>query len=523
VQYNLTALLQHRIQSLMPWMLLLCVISCPAGATPQDYNPGYDLAVKHYLSLYSSVLHERRSIEIVVPPDYKKDSPAGYDVIYVLDGIRAYHFVAYDYLRGEGFLPSNTIMVGLLGIRDANTRRRDFTPTGTPPDAGGAKSFLQFLKSELIPHIDKVYHTSSARSTLVGGSLGGLFVMYAFLNEPSLCKAYIALDPSLWWDNGYLNTLAGERVSNLKDLHRVLWIDGREGQAYREMGVAQMEATLQAKAPTDLTWKCVAYPNETHLTTWIKGFWDGLKFCYGGYYRHGIGFKPADGIVLKDRPFKLWCYQLLASSYIRYTLDGATPTPASPNLSAENTFRFEQDTRLTIKSFSPREEYNVVASGNFKVGAALPAIAKPEGIQPGGLRYAYYEGAWDRLPDFSKLKQDRSGLAGRDFGLSQFPRRKTFACLLQGYLEIRKPGYYIFELGDEGGSRVYLGDLRLIGDHYDGAGGSTFMAPLEQGFYPFRVEYFHRKGGQDLAPVYIKPEAQEDFPIPLELLYSRKG
>jgi len=282
-----------------------------------------------------------------------------------------------------------------------------------------------------------------------------------------------------------------------------------------------MESTLQAKAPADLTWKCVAYPDETHLTTWIKGFWDGVKFSCGGYYAHGIGFKPQDGIVLKDKPFTLWCYQLLASDYIRYTTDGTEPTPASPNISSENTFSFPRDTKLTIKSFSPHGEYNTIASGSFKVGVVLPAIAKPADVQPGGLRYAYYEGEWNRLPDFSRLKPNRSGLAGQDFDLSQFSRQKTFACLMQGYLEIRKEGYYIIELGDEGGSRVYLGDRKLIGDHYDAAGGSTYIVPLEKGFYPFRVEYFHRKNGRDLAPVYMRPEGQEEFPIPLELLYSR--
>jgi len=47
------------------------------------------------------------------------------------------------------------------------------------------------------------------------------------------------------------------------------------------------------------------------------------------------------------------------------------------------------------------------------------------------------------------------------------------------------------------------------------------MVPLRKGFYPFRVEYMHRKGGSDLVPLYLKPEGQEDFPIPPEMEYSR--
>src|SRR5579871_2218703 len=217
MQLNPIALIDHRIPVLLTWMLLV-LLSRPTRAMPQDYNPGYTLAAKQDVSLYSSVLNEKRSVEIIVPPGYTKGSPAGYDVIYVLDGIRAYHFVAYDYLKGEGFIPENTILVGLLGIKDTNTRYRDFTPTRTSSGSGGADKFLLFLKTELVPYINKAYHTGSERSTLVGGSMGGLFVIYALLNEPSLFKAFIALDPSLWWDNGYLNTLAAGKIGDLKGL-----------------------------------------------------------------------------------------------------------------------------------------------------------------------------------------------------------------------------------------------------------------------------------------------------------------
>jgi hypothetical protein len=273
-------------------------------------------------------------------------------------------------------------------------------------------------------------------------------------------------------------------------------------------------------APADLVWNCAVYPNETHLTTWFKGFWDGVKFSYGGYYERGIGFKPMGGIVLKDKPFPLWCYQHSASSYIHYSTNNLPPTEAAPRLSEENTFAFRDDTTLAIKSFPAREEHALAASAEFKVGQALPPVELPSAIKSGGLRFAYYEGDWETLPDCAAMKPIRSGVAGRDFDLGSFPGETTFACVLDGYLEIRRDGYYIFELGDEGGSRVYVGNLRVIGDHYDSAGGSTYMVPLKKGYYPFRVEYFHKRGGRPLAPVYIRPEASDEFPIPLDQLYS---
>ena len=119
----------------------------PALAFSQEYNPGYELGEKIYVPVRSSVLNEDRTAEVILPREFKTDSDDRYDAIYILDGIRAYHYVAYDYLRGEGFIPKRTILVGLLGLKDRPTRYRDFTPTRSSPDSGGADRYLQFLSS----------------------------------------------------------------------------------------------------------------------------------------------------------------------------------------------------------------------------------------------------------------------------------------------------------------------------------------------------------------------------------------
>ncbi len=271
----------------------------------QEYNPGYALGEKTYVPLRSSVLNEDRTAEVILPPEFGADSDDEYDAIYILDGIRAYHYATYDYLRGEGFIPKRTILVGLLGLKDTPTRFRDFTPTKTSMDSGGADRYLQFLKEEMLPLINKKFRTASERSALVGGSMGGLFVVHALLNQPTLFKSYVALDPSLWWDGGVVNAEVQRKIGTLKGLNRLLWVNGREGEGMREMRIDRLDAILRARAPSGFAWACHPYANETHLTTWIKGFWDGIKYCYGGYYPNGIGFKPMNGIVLKDTPFRV--------------------------------------------------------------------------------------------------------------------------------------------------------------------------------------------------------------------------
>jgi predicted alpha/beta superfamily hydrolase len=495
-------------------LLSIALFSSIAAARAEDSPIQQD-------SLYSHLLNEKRALQVILPKGYKPGSPNKYNVLYVLDGetITPYAARTYSLLQGEEFLPE-LIIVGIPNM-NLGFRERDFTPTHVSGLSGGANKFLAFLKSELIPYIEKTYPAKADGNTLYGGSLAGLFVLYSFVTEPSLFKSYVAVDPSLWWDHGHVNTLYADRLANLKGLQNSLWIAGREGYPYQFMGTAAIDAILRTKAPAELTWMCVPYSNETHFSLLYKGLWDGLKFSYGGYYgKRGIELKPMNGIVLKDKPFDLWCYNLLADRYIRYSTDSTEPASTAASISFENKLSFNSTTTFTAKSFAVRDEYDKITKGTFEIGDVLPAVPRPEGAKAGGLHYFYYEGNWSNLPDFKSLTPTRSGLAGNDFDLASFSRGADFSLVLDGYIEIKEGGYYIFELGGDGGSKVYLGTTLLIGNHYQEAYGETFMVPLKMGFYPFRVEYMHRKGGSDLVPVYLKPEGKEDFPIPQEMEYS---
>jgi predicted alpha/beta superfamily hydrolase len=67
-----------------------------------------------------------------------------------------------------------------------NYRQRDYTPSKTRiPHTGGGKTFLDFIKKELIPYINLEYRTTEDR-TIVGHSLGGSLGFYSLLTNPSL-------------------------------------------------------------------------------------------------------------------------------------------------------------------------------------------------------------------------------------------------------------------------------------------------------------------------------------------------
>jgi len=477
-------------------------------------------------SLYSAALQEERYIDILLPKEFDPAKPDNYEVLYCLEGISDFVKTEYNYLSGEGFIPQ-LILVGVLNTENKgmSNRDRDLTPTHTDGETGGADKYLAYLKDELLPYMQKHYPVKSSGRSLYGGSLSGLMAVYAFLKEPTLFTSYIAVDPSLWWDNFWPVQYAAKRFAGFGTLHNTLWLAGREGSAFAYMGVEKMDSLLSRHTPAGLVWRRRLYDNETHYSTQFKGLWDGLKFSYGGFYAskggystsRGIAIKPSSGLVVKDKPVPLICYNLADSPYIRYSVDGSEPTATSPSLAGEQTrISISKAGWVRFRSFGVRDEYTRTDSAYFEVGEVIKPVSKPAGVQPGGLSYSLYEGSWDSLPDRSHLTATRKGRAGFDF--SAFPST-GYLVAFEGYIYIDKPGYYVFENGGKQ-FRATIGGRRVLGDHI-GPGGETYMVPLAKGFYPLQVEYLRTANGQNPEPLYIKPEDINDYPVPAGNLYSQ--
>jgi hypothetical protein len=415
-------------------------------------------------------------------------------------------------------------MPPIMMVAVFNTNRdRDMSPTHVAqmPASGGADKFLAFLKNELVPYINKSY-PANGNNMLYGHSFGGLFSVYAFLTEPQLFNAYLAADPSLWWDSNYIGKLAGEKLNASSQSGKWLFISGRDADGLKQMGITDMDALLKSKAPKDLNWKIAGYADEHHGSLRLKSVYDGLKFFYDGYAKQSVVFHPMNGIVLKDKPYKIYYFGPSQTSQVYYTTDGSEPVSSSRKMELENSLM--NDAKVSAKALDRTDRFNKATVGEFKIGKALPASAKPKDAKAGGFHYSYYEGEWDTLPDFGKLKPVQSGIADKDFDLSKLPRLTNYGCLLEGYIEIQKDGYYIFVLDSDDGSRLSLGDNLLIS--YDGLHGGgnpkTYMVPLEKGFYPIRLEFFQKGGGALLNLTYVVPgeEKPSPIPVPFELQYS---
>jgi len=473
-------------------------------------------------SIYSKELGEMRTLKIKIPENFKPGSADKFEVIYITDGEWSMEMFSniYKFTMNEKYIPQ-VILVAIPNtyIAGRNMRDRDFLPVQIKDNqlAGGADKFIAFLKNELIPYIDKKYPTNGSNS-LYGHSYGGLFSMYVLLSHPEIFNTYYSLDPSFWWNNNYLCNLAAEKFDKTPELDKTLWIGGIV-ETFKNMGIDVMDSVLKAKAPNKLYWKFDAYPNESHGSMRLKGIYDGLKFNYDGFSVSSISFHPMAGILLKDKPTKIF----LNGKYpnVRYTTDGSEPNVNSEQ--AAQLFEIKGPAKFVIKSFGGNERYGSISKGNFELGEVLPAIQKIKNAKSGGFKYSYYEGKWDSLPDFSKLKPIKTGITDSTFSVGKIKSQTNFACLIEGYLKVETEGYYSFGLDSDDGSKFYLnGKLLISNDGLHPTGNfKSYVVPLQKGFYPVRIEFFQGEGGLDLQLVYLLPETQRPIGIPNNLQYYR--
>ncbi|PKH66278.1 hypothetical protein CXF59_09900 [Flavobacterium sp. ALD4] len=166
-------------------------------------------------TITSDIMGKEYQLYISFPKNYSTKDSISYPVLYVLDG----EFF-YPIIRGTRALldvEKETIGVIIVGISASNFyigRHYDYTtsfdiaenekmekeygePKGTYK-SGGADKFLECLKTEIIPFVDKNYKTNSDRG-IAGSSLGGLFTAYCLVNSDGYFTRFGLGSPSLIW------------------------------------------------------------------------------------------------------------------------------------------------------------------------------------------------------------------------------------------------------------------------------------------------------------------------------------
>jgi predicted alpha/beta superfamily hydrolase len=163
--------------------LLVLLVGLISQLHCQDFPDDFYNSEKQIIN--SMILNEDRLLFIYLPTEYYDDTTKYYPVHFLSDAPVTSN-IYFDLLRIHAYMKSvpQCIVVGLSS---------DGREHNLHPDIG-ADIYLEFIRDEALPYIANNYRTKPFK-VLAGHSLGGDFVIYSMIKEPSLFNAYIAGSP----------------------------------------------------------------------------------------------------------------------------------------------------------------------------------------------------------------------------------------------------------------------------------------------------------------------------------------
>ena len=266
---------------LLSGFAILLVISTAAIAQPAT-------GTVKTLGIKSTVLGEERVVLVRTPPGYETNK-LKYPVLYMTDGDghMGHTSATIEFLTQNGRI-SDLIIVG---VRNTD-RTRDLSPTRPAtknaagelqwPTSGGADNFLKFFETELIPAIEKDFRVQPYR-IFAGHSLGGLFAIHALVSKPGLFNSYVAVSPSLQWDNQVTLKRAEEFLKNQKELNVTLYVSlGNEPGAIGD-SFEQFKALLAKTNIKGFQYQTEHLTDEDHGSVVLRSHYAGLRKVYEGW------------------------------------------------------------------------------------------------------------------------------------------------------------------------------------------------------------------------------------------------
>ncbi|GAA2143150.1 alpha/beta hydrolase [Actinomadura napierensis] len=255
--------------------------------------------------------NDRWDVAVALPPAGARTEPL--PVLYLLDGFLTFLTTAQIAQNLLAFSLRQLRPVAIVGIspttgdrgRLTARRPRDLTPTSaapgyhlgeTPYGTGGAGAMLDLIRHVIAPHVEAAHGLDPSDRGLAGFSLSGLFTCWALACRPEGFRRFLAVSPSLWWDDHLLldRRRAPFAVREASDVY--LAVGEREDRPERSWPVMPA-AMLRSLAGLDMVADLAAFterlreaekvavrsevvPDEQHATVWPGAVTRGLLHLY---------------------------------------------------------------------------------------------------------------------------------------------------------------------------------------------------------------------------------------------------
>ncbi len=269
-------------------LLLISAIAFSQKLAPKDRKTEPDHTI------YSKIRGRDYQLYISFPKNYSTKDTITYPILYVMDGQ-----INFSTIRGMrtlfdlGPLIEDVIIVGIGTSNWKVNRYQDFTPSvNTSEDekrkgmfkSGGAAKFLESIKTEITPFLDKNYKTNADRG-ITGHSLGGLFTTYCLVNSDGYFTRFGINSPSLWWDNEkVLNQAVAQFTENkIWDLPQTKVYISVGGQEEKTMVPTMMKFSkyLENSNYNTINLKWQIFDGESHISVQPANLRKTIYTLYG--------------------------------------------------------------------------------------------------------------------------------------------------------------------------------------------------------------------------------------------------
>jgi predicted alpha/beta superfamily hydrolase len=253
----------------------------PTASADGSEAGGQPIQAVRVEKIASAKVGETREFWVSLPDGYT-GSDQKYPVLYMMDADFNFNsglIGGVRYAAALGEMPEFII----VGIKNTDRSKDIFPEVVTyrdgSKDGGRADQYLDFIREELVPHIDKTYRTEKFR-VLYGTSNTGFTAVYAMFRNPAMADAYIAASATL--------SIPSFRAK------RDEWIQGFKGGKRRLVAVmgendlptvlsqnGALKEAIDTQAPAGLTGRFLVVENGGHVP--VDSLRRGLSALFEGW------------------------------------------------------------------------------------------------------------------------------------------------------------------------------------------------------------------------------------------------